>query len=196
MLATPLVLTRPTLGIPLLVYISMTNDVISGAIVQEKEGSQCPSLTRSGKEVLEDRKGCLHPYNHFKETMPLFQGYHIIRPNRLTHPENTTKVGPNEENGGTVSNYLKRRGHIKAQALADFITKLALIGRLGNEGREWLLFIDRASNQSGRKVGIILEGPKGVLIEQSLRFEFKASSNQAEYETLLARMRLAKELDA
>ena len=41
----------------------------------------------------------------------------------------------------------------------------------------------------------MLEGPDGVLIEQSLRFAFKASNNQAEYEALLAGMKLAKEMD-
>lgn len=33
-----------------------------------------------------------------------------------------------------------------------------------------------------------------MLIEQSLRFGFKASNNQAEYEALVAGMRLAKEM--
>ena len=44
--------------------------------------------------------------------------------------------------------------------------------------------------------GVILEGPNGVLIEQSLRFAFKASNNQAEYEALIAGILLAKEMGA
>nr|KYP37314.1 Uncharacterized protein Mb2253c family [Cajanus cajan] len=43
-------------------------------------------------------------------------------------------------------------------------------------------------------VGIILEGPGKVLVELSLWFGFKASNNQAEYEALLASLRLAKDL--
>jgi len=42
---------------------------------------------------------------------------------------------------------------------------------------------------------VILEGPNGLLIEQALRFTFKASNNQAEYEALIAGMLLAKEMD-
>ena len=38
--------------------------------------------------------------------------------------------------------------------------------------------------------------PNGVLIEQSLRFAFKASNNQAEYEALIAGILLAKEMGA
>ncbi|RDX85994.1 hypothetical protein CR513_32731, partial [Mucuna pruriens] len=60
----------------------------------------------------------------------------------------------------------------------------------------WLLSVDGASNQTGSNVGVILESPNGVLIEQSLHFEFKANNSQAEYEALLVGTRLAKELEA
>ena len=42
----------------------------------------------------------------------------------------------------------------------------------------------------------MLEGPDSILIEQALRFAFKASNNQAEYEALIAGMLLAKEMGA
>jgi len=57
-----------------------------------------------------------------------------------------------------------------------------------------VLSVDGSSNQQGSGVGVILEGPDGLLIEQALRFTFKASNNQAEYEALIAGMLLAKEM--
>jgi len=60
----------------------------------------------------------------------------------------------------------------------------------------WVLSIDGSSNQQGSGVGVILEGPNGLLIEKALRFAFKACNNQAKYETLIARMLLAKEMGA
>jgi len=45
-------------------------------------------------------------------------------------------------------------------------------------------------------VGVILEGPNRLLIEQALRFAFKASNNKAKYEALITGMLLAKELGA
>lgn len=42
----------------------------------------------------------------------------------------------------------------------------------------------------------MLEAPNQMTLEQSLRFGFKASNNQAEYETLLVELRLAKEVGA
>jgi len=53
---------------------------------------------------------------------------------------------------------------------------------------QWVLSVDRSSNQQGSGVGVILEGPNRFLIEQALRFAFKASNNQAEYEALITRM--------
>jgi len=41
-----------------------------------------------------------------------------------------------------------------------------------------------------------LDGPNGLLIEQTLWFAFKANNNQAEYEALTAGMLLAKEMGA
>jgi len=56
--------------------------------------------------------------------------------------------------------------------------------------------VDESSNQQGNGVGIIPEGPSGLLIEQALRFAFKASNNQAEYKALIAGMLLPKDLSA
>ncbi|RDX65215.1 hypothetical protein CR513_56145, partial [Mucuna pruriens] len=90
----------------------------------------------------------------------------------------------------------ERKGHIKAQALSNFITKLASIGHNSSNGREWFLSIDGVSNQRGSGTSVIIKGPNGVLIEHSPQFEFKASNNQVKYEALLVGMKLAKELEA
>jgi len=77
------------------------------------------------------------------------------------------------------------RGPIKAQALVDFLAELTLPTPsdpdkvpTGSAPPEWILSVDGASNQKGSGAGVVLEGPGGVLIEQSLRFSFKASNNQ------------------
>ncbi|RDX97277.1 hypothetical protein CR513_19962, partial [Mucuna pruriens] len=88
------------------------------------------------------------------------------------------------------------RGHIKAQVLADFLAELTPKGDMRKEEGERYLSVDGSSNHAGSGVGVILEGSTGVLIEQSLHFEFKANNNQAEYKALLAGMRLARELEA
>lgn len=55
---------------------------------------------------------------------------------------------------------------------------------------------DDSSNKHESGVGVILQGPNDIAMAQSLCFEFKATCNQAEYEVLFVRLRLAKEVDA
>nr|KYP62340.1 hypothetical protein KK1_016872 [Cajanus cajan] len=84
------------------------------------------------------------------------------------------------------------RGAIKSQSLADFINELSPLGRF--EDSTWTMHVDGSSNDQGSGAGLILESPSGITLEQSLRFGFRASNNQAEYEALLAGMRLAAEM--
>lgn len=44
--------------------------------------------------------------------------------------------------------------------------------------------------------GIVLEGPEDVILEQSLCFNFQSSNNQAEYEAIIASLRLTREVRA
>jgi len=89
------------------------------------------------------------------------------------------------------------KGPIKGQVYADFVVELfsAATHQEGASFR-WVLYIDGSSNQQGSGVGVILEGPNGLLIVQALRFAFKATNNQAEFEALIAGMLLAKEMGA
>ncbi|KAI9187212.1 hypothetical protein LWI28_025579 [Acer negundo] len=60
----------------------------------------------------------------------------------------------------------------------------------------WVLFTDGASSQSGCEAGIIVINPKGVKCSHCFRFKFRATNNKAEYEALLAGMRVAEALGA
>ena len=90
------------------------------------------------------------------------------------------------------------RGSIKGQVYVDFVAELSPGGAPQEVelGSQWMLSVDGSSNQQGSGAGIVLEGFNGLLIEQALRFAFKASNNQAEYEALIAGMLLAKEMGA
>ena len=89
------------------------------------------------------------------------------------------------------------RGPIKGQVYANFIVELSSVAT-HQEGASfrWVLSVDGSSNQQGSGAGFILEGPDELLIEEVLRFAFKASNNQTEYEALIAGMLLAKEMGA
>ena len=61
---------------------------------------------------------------------------------------------------------------------------------------QWILYIDRASNENGSKAGMMLISPEEHKIHYALRFRFQAYDNEAEYKALLAGLRLEKELKA
>ncbi|GKE22711.1 reverse transcriptase domain-containing protein [Tanacetum coccineum] len=60
--------------------------------------------------------------------------------------------------------------------------------------RAWRLYTDRASNNEGSGAGLILIAPNNVEYSYALRLNFSNSNNYAEYEALLAGLRLAKEM--
>jgi len=60
----------------------------------------------------------------------------------------------------------------------------------------WIVYVDGSSNNKGARAGVVLKGPEGLLVEQSLRFRFKTSNNQVEYEALIAGLELARDMGA
>ena len=100
---------------------------------------------------------------------------------------------------------------IKAQVLADFIVEFTYIEgdepldtsvelTKEGEGKEqngdmmiWRLFVDGSSNHNGCVAGLILQTPLGEQIEYAIHIEFKATTNEAEYEALLVGLRIASE---
>ncbi|RDX82658.1 Retrovirus-related Pol polyprotein from transposon 17.6, partial [Mucuna pruriens] len=202
MLATPPVLTRPAKGIPLHLYISVSDVVVSAILVQECEGNQRSvyfiSKVLQGAELRYQKieKAALALVVTSRRLRPYFQNYGIIVKTNLPIRQVLRKpdlAGRMVAWSVQLSEFdisFERRGHVKAQALADFLTELApreVDGQPEETGKgEWYLLVDGSSNQSGSGAGVILEGPTGIIID----------NNQAEYEALLAGMRLAQELEA
>ena len=58
----------------------------------------------------------------------------------------------------------------------------------------WEVHIDGASNQKGSGVGLVLMSPEKVVIKKSLRLNFPATNNEAEYETLLEGMAMVQRM--
>ncbi|RVW31692.1 hypothetical protein CK203_103248 [Vitis vinifera] len=60
----------------------------------------------------------------------------------------------------------------------------------------WSLHVDGASRSSGSGVGLFLKAPTGERLGQSIRLDFPASNNEAEYEAILSGLELATTLNA
>ena len=106
------------------------------------------------------------------------------------------------------------RTAIKGQAVANFVAEFTYLTKalegetnrpstlerqpVDNEPTDpsnvWSLRIDESSNVNGSCIGVVLESPMGEKVCYALRLQFPMSNNKAEYETLIARLRLAKEM--
>ena len=64
-----------------------------------------------------------------------------------------------------------------------------LVGMISQHGLPaWELYVDGASNQKGSRIWLVLISPEKVIVEKSLRLDFLALNNEAEYEALLMGM--------
>ncbi|GJT59502.1 reverse transcriptase domain-containing protein [Tanacetum coccineum] len=59
---------------------------------------------------------------------------------------------------------------------------------------QWTLFTDRSSCVDGSGAGLILTSPEETKFTYALRFQFTASNNEAEYEALIAGLRIAAQM--
>ncbi|GJU04038.1 reverse transcriptase domain-containing protein [Tanacetum coccineum] len=65
---------------------------------------------------------------------------------------------------------------------------------LGTKADIWKLYTDGASNEHGSGVGLILIDPEGAKYSYALRLNFANSNNDAEYEALLAGLKIAAKM--
>ncbi|GJU64281.1 reverse transcriptase domain-containing protein [Tanacetum coccineum] len=91
------------------------------------------------------------------------------------------------------------RTSVKGQILADFLMEKpdevlpdASVKEAPQE--PWTLFTDGSSCIDGSGAGLILTSPEGTKFTYALRFQFTASNNEAEYEALIAGLRIAAQM--
>nr|GEX76915.1 reverse transcriptase domain-containing protein [Tanacetum cinerariifolium] len=58
----------------------------------------------------------------------------------------------------------------------------------------WILFTDESPYTDGSGAGLILTNPEGMKFTYTLRFGFDATNNEAKYDALIARLRIAKQM--
>ncbi|KAL0293560.1 UNVERIFIED_CONTAM: hypothetical protein Sradi_6930000 [Sesamum radiatum] len=60
-----------------------------------------------------------------------------------------------------------------------------------SQDQVWLLHVDGSSTTQGSDAGIVITSPQGEDLEFAIKFDFKTSNNEAEYEALVIGMRMA-----
>nr|GEX80869.1 hypothetical protein [Tanacetum cinerariifolium] len=125
----------------------------------------------------------------------------------LSKTEASRKLAKYDVELGAYNITFEPRNAMKGQVLADFITKTPdeelpkkyfwtpKMVPERDDTKEWTLFTDRASSLKGSEAGLLLIGPSGVEHTYALRLTFDNTNNEAEYEALLAGLRITRLLN-
>ncbi|XP_021761159.1 uncharacterized protein LOC110725991 [Chenopodium quinoa] len=84
------------------------------------------------------------------------------------------------------------RKAIKGQAFGDFLAEMTRPDLQPAGDQIWKVFVDGSATATGCGAGVICQSLEGDKFEYAMRFQFQASNNEAEYEALLADLRLCK----
>ncbi|GKA54938.1 reverse transcriptase domain-containing protein [Tanacetum coccineum] len=137
---------------------------------------------------------------------------HLLRQPFITRSEN--KLHPNGKANTSSGRLLKwsfelgehdihyrPRTSVKGQILADFIMEHPEDDPSDTpmEDKEelsdpWILFTDGSSCIDGSGADLILTNPEGAEFTYALRFRFDPTNNEAEYEALIAGLRIAEQM--
>ncbi|GFZ00544.1 hypothetical protein Acr_14g0001790 [Actinidia rufa] len=224
-LGSPPLLSVPTANEDLYVYLSASPTAISAVLVREEDRIQKPiyyvSKTLIGAEARYPRieKIAYALMIAARKLRHYFQAHSIIvltdQPLKqiLQRPDTSGRLLKWSIELSEFHIEYKPRTAIKAQALSDFIVESthedtpqpeatpleAGISKEPTSERNlahWILYVDGSSNQHGCGAGLVLRAPSGEQMEYAIRMGFQATNNEAEYEALLAGLRLATELGA
>ncbi|XP_042400229.1 uncharacterized protein LOC121990029 [Zingiber officinale] len=84
------------------------------------------------------------------------------------------------------------RTAIKAQSLADFITEV----QDPEPEATWKVYVDGSFTRQGSGIDVLLISPHGERIHLSVRLDYRATNNEAEYEALIAGLQAARHVGA
>ncbi|XP_071695454.1 uncharacterized protein [Rutidosis leptorrhynchoides] len=210
-------LTSPKPGETLYVYLATSKECISVVLVAEREKVQVPIyfVTRvlQGAEANypELQKLTLALVHTARKLQRYFQAHPIIvLTNKqirqvLMKPEKSGRMAKWAIELGEHDIDFQARHSIRAQVLADFMVETTETNEESDstfaqiitppvETKEWKLFTDGASSSDGSGAGLMLINPEGQEFTYALHFKFNTTNNEAEYEALLAELRIAKEM--
>ena len=209
-MTTPPVLAKPDGGDVLSLYVAVSQAAVSSVLIKEDRGEQKPifytSRRMTGPETRypTQEKIALAVVEAARKLCPYFQSHSVEvltdQPLR-TILQNTNRSGRLTKWAielGELDITYKNRTAAKSKVLVDFLIELApeLEQDLTLPNPNWTLHVDGSSTNRGAGAGVQLQSPTGELIRHSFSFGFPASNNEAEYESLIAGLRLAKAVKA
>nr|GEW02433.1 reverse transcriptase domain-containing protein [Tanacetum cinerariifolium] len=197
----------------LIVYLAAAKETVSTVLMTERETKQMPiyfvSRALRGPEINYTSMGklVLALVHANKRLRRYFQAHPIIvitdQPMHqvLSRPEVAGRLQKWSIELEEYAIHYRPIVSVKGHILADFIVE-----RLEEDSTDtlmeveeelpepWILFTDGSSCTDGYEAGLILINPEGMEFTYALRFRFDATNNEAKYEALIVRLRIAKQM--
>ncbi|GJR69623.1 reverse transcriptase domain-containing protein [Tanacetum coccineum] len=206
-------LTAPKEKEELIMYLAAAKEAISAVLMTERGGKQLPvyfvSRALRGPEInyTPMEKLVLALLSASRRLKRYFQAHTIVV---ITDQPIKQLLSKSEISGRMLKWKFELEGYdiqyrprtsIKGQILADFIVERPdeespdeLMAEPEELPEPWTLFTDGSSCIDGSGAGLILTNPEGVEFTYAMRFRFEATNNEAEYEALIAGLRIAEQM--
>ncbi|GJU21191.1 reverse transcriptase domain-containing protein [Tanacetum coccineum] len=195
----------------LIVYLAASHGAISAVLMTERDTVQTPvyfvSRALQGPELNYSpmEKLVLSLVFTAKRLRRYFQAHPIVvitdQPIKqiMSRPDVAGRLQKWSVMLGEHNITYRPRTSVKGQILADFLVEkpeenLPETPATDIPQEPWTLFTDGSSCIDGSGAGLILTSPEGTEFTYALRFQFTASNNEAEYEALIAGLRIAAEM--
>jgi hypothetical protein len=208
MLKSPPILTALTPEEPTLQYISATTQVVSEALVVEREEPERSQKVQQPvyfvSKVLSDSKMC---FSQMKKLMYAIlmtkrklRHYFDAHPITMVYKYPLGEVIQNPKAEWRIAKWaleLMRQNityapcsAIKSQVLADFMAEWTEIQTppTSIEHETWTMYFEGSVMKEGAGIGLVFISPLGVRMEYLVRLHFPASNNTTEYKGLINRL--------
>ncbi|XP_059635696.1 uncharacterized protein LOC132277870 [Cornus florida] len=201
------VLSAPEPNEKLFMYLGVSSIATSAVLIRCKEGKQFPvfyaskTMAEPERRYLKAEWVILSLVNAKRKLKHYFESHPIVVlttfPIRmiLHKPDLSGRMTKWAIELSSFDITYEPKTAIKGQAVANFLLECDVENLEEDYSCSlWKLFVDGSSNQMGAGIGIKLQTPEGTTLSQVIRLEFNTTNNEAEYEALLAGLKLAKEL--
>ncbi|GKB53759.1 reverse transcriptase domain-containing protein [Tanacetum coccineum] len=197
----------------LIIYLAAAKEKVSAILMTEREAKQMPiyfvSRALKGPEInyKSMEKLVLALVYASKRVKRYFQAHPIIvimdQPIQqvLSRPEVAGRLQKWSIELGEYAIHYRPRVSVKGQILADFIFERreedsldTLMEEVEELPEPWILFTDGSSCTEGSGARLILTNSEGMEFTYALRFRFDATNNEAEYEALIAELKIAEQM--
>ena len=225
-LISPPQLVSPTPGETLYLYLAASDETLAAVLIKEDSRKQLPvyyvskALHLSELNYSKVEKLAFALVMASRKLRQYFQSHHIVvftdQPIKdiLQKMSSSGRMVKWSVELSEYSLEFRPRRAIKAQVLADFVAECSFQERatptsvteqamvlydptlVHRSINHWSIYVDGSSTHENGGVGVLLLGPDHQEFQYSLRFMFPTTNNAAEYEALLAGLRLANRVKA